>query len=137
MTLLLAPHQHMSSLRAGSRPTEDPGNRVSDPSVSFSGSSHQDLSTCCFFPQELSKLGLKGDMEVELRIFQLPVDYREVKQKVIRIWEDLKPQVNDGWRGSEAGGMGSGMMTWWSPRAYEHLDLGSRFVPQVRSQPIF
>nr|XP_035933382.1 pyroglutamyl-peptidase 1-like protein isoform X2 [Halichoerus grypus]XP_035933383.1 pyroglutamyl-peptidase 1-like protein isoform X2 [Halichoerus grypus] len=31
-------------------------------------------------------------MEVELRILQLPVDYREVKQRVTRIWEDLQPQ---------------------------------------------
>ncbi|XP_047594701.1 pyroglutamyl-peptidase 1-like protein isoform X2 [Lutra lutra] len=41
----------------------------------------------------LSKLGLNGDKDVELRILQLPVDYREVKQKVTRIWEDLKPQL--------------------------------------------
>lgn len=45
----------------------------------------------CFFLQELSKLGLNSDMEVELRILQLPVDYREVKQRVTRIWEDLQP----------------------------------------------
>ncbi|XP_027427513.2 pyroglutamyl-peptidase 1-like protein isoform X2 [Zalophus californianus] len=32
-------------------------------------------------------------MEVELRILQLPVDYREVKQRVTRIWEDLQPQT--------------------------------------------
>ncbi|XP_059952881.1 pyroglutamyl-peptidase 1-like protein isoform X3 [Mesoplodon densirostris] len=32
-------------------------------------------------------------MEVELRILQLPVDYREVKQRVTRIWEDLQPQL--------------------------------------------
>lgn len=32
---------------------------------------------------------------MELRILQLPVDYREVKQRVTRIWEDLQPQVND------------------------------------------
>nr|XP_020766574.1 pyroglutamyl-peptidase 1-like protein isoform X4 [Odocoileus virginianus texanus] len=31
-------------------------------------------------------------MQVELRILQLPVDYREVKQRVTRIWEDLRPQ---------------------------------------------
>nr|XP_035933385.1 pyroglutamyl-peptidase 1-like protein isoform X4 [Halichoerus grypus] len=42
--------------------------------------------------KELSKLGLNSDMEVELRILQLPVDYREVKQRVTRIWEDLQPQ---------------------------------------------
>ncbi|XP_032247167.1 pyroglutamyl-peptidase 1-like protein [Phoca vitulina] len=47
----------------------------------------------CFFLQELSKLGLNSDMEVELRILQLPVDYREVKQRVTRIWEDLQPQL--------------------------------------------
>ncbi|XP_029094753.1 pyroglutamyl-peptidase 1-like protein isoform X2 [Monodon monoceros] len=43
--------------------------------------------------KELSKLGLGRDMEVELRILQLPVDYREVKQRVTRIWEDLQPQL--------------------------------------------
>ncbi|XP_057579839.1 pyroglutamyl-peptidase 1-like protein isoform X2 [Hippopotamus amphibius kiboko] len=43
--------------------------------------------------QELSKLGLGSDMEVELQILQLPVDYREVKQRVTRIWEDLQPQL--------------------------------------------
>lgn len=43
-------------------------------------------------------------MEVELQILQLPVDYREVKQRVTRIWEDLQPQVNDSWGGSWAGG---------------------------------
>ncbi|XP_020766572.2 pyroglutamyl-peptidase 1-like protein isoform X1 [Odocoileus virginianus] len=42
--------------------------------------------------KELSKLGLGSDMQVELQILQLPVDYREVKQKVTRIWEDLRPQ---------------------------------------------
>ncbi|XP_070214460.1 pyroglutamyl-peptidase 1-like protein isoform X4 [Bos mutus] len=31
-------------------------------------------------------------MEVELQTLQLPVDYREVKQRVTRIWEDLQPQ---------------------------------------------
>ncbi|XP_005659830.1 pyroglutamyl-peptidase 1-like protein isoform X1 [Sus scrofa] len=41
--------------------------------------------------KELSKLGLGSD--VELRILQLPVDYREVKQRVTRIWEDLQPQL--------------------------------------------
>nr|XP_025858550.1 pyroglutamyl-peptidase 1-like protein [Vulpes vulpes] len=43
--------------------------------------------------KELSKLGLNSGMEVELRILQLPVDYREVKQRVTRIWEDLQPQL--------------------------------------------
>ncbi|XP_045019761.1 pyroglutamyl-peptidase 1-like protein isoform X4 [Bubalus bubalis] len=42
--------------------------------------------------KELSKLGLGNDMEVELQTLQLPVDYREVKQRVARIWEDLQPQ---------------------------------------------
>ncbi|XP_055273697.1 pyroglutamyl-peptidase 1-like protein isoform X1 [Moschus berezovskii] len=42
--------------------------------------------------KELSKLGLGSDMEVELQTLQLPVDYREVKQRVARIWEDLQPQ---------------------------------------------
>uniref|UniRef100_A0A452VNM3 Pyroglutamyl-peptidase I like n=1 Tax=Ursus maritimus TaxID=29073 RepID=A0A452VNM3_URSMA len=44
-------------------------------------------------PRELSKLGLNSDVKVELRILQLPVDYREVKQRVTRIWEDLRPQL--------------------------------------------
>ncbi|XP_032324758.1 pyroglutamyl-peptidase 1-like protein [Camelus ferus] len=43
--------------------------------------------------KELSKLGLRSDLGVELRILQLPVDYREVKKRVIRIWEDLQPQL--------------------------------------------
>ncbi|XP_070476044.1 pyroglutamyl-peptidase 1-like protein isoform X2 [Equus przewalskii] len=43
--------------------------------------------------KELSKLGLGSDREVELRTLQLPVDYREVKQRVTRIWEDLQPQL--------------------------------------------
>ncbi|XP_033616887.1 pyroglutamyl-peptidase 1-like protein [Fukomys damarensis] len=43
--------------------------------------------------KELSKLGLGTDMEVELRILQLPVDYREVKQRVTRIWKDFHPQL--------------------------------------------
>ncbi|XP_043346064.1 pyroglutamyl-peptidase 1-like protein isoform X3 [Cervus canadensis] len=42
--------------------------------------------------KELSKLGLGSDMQIELQILQLPVDYREVKQRVARIWEDLRPQ---------------------------------------------
>ncbi|XP_060257546.1 pyroglutamyl-peptidase 1-like protein isoform X2 [Ovis aries] len=42
--------------------------------------------------QELSKLGLGSDMDVELQTLQLPVDYREVKQRVARIWKDLQPQ---------------------------------------------
>lgn len=59
--------------------------------------------SACFFLQELSKLGLGSDREVELRTLQLPVDYREVKQRVTRIWEDLQPQVNDSWGGGGAG----------------------------------
>ncbi|XP_069909599.1 pyroglutamyl-peptidase 1-like protein isoform X2 [Oryctolagus cuniculus] len=43
--------------------------------------------------QELSKLGLGGDTEVELRTLQLPVDYRAARQEVTRIWEDLRPQL--------------------------------------------
>ncbi|XP_054569159.1 pyroglutamyl-peptidase 1-like protein [Eptesicus fuscus] len=43
--------------------------------------------------KELSKLGLGRDTEVELRTLQLPVDYREVKRRVTRIWEDLQPQL--------------------------------------------
>ncbi|XDB62078.1 PREDICTED: pyroglutamyl-peptidase 1-like protein isoform X1 [Capra hircus] len=42
--------------------------------------------------KELSKLGLGSDMDVELQTLQLPVDYREVKQRVARIWKDLQPQ---------------------------------------------
>ncbi|XP_005381674.2 PREDICTED: pyroglutamyl-peptidase 1-like protein isoform X2 [Chinchilla lanigera] len=43
--------------------------------------------------KELSKLGLETNMEVELRTLQLPVDYREVKQRVTRIWEEFQPQL--------------------------------------------
>ncbi|XP_047398063.1 pyroglutamyl-peptidase 1-like protein isoform X1 [Sciurus carolinensis] len=43
--------------------------------------------------KELSKLGLGTDMEVELRTLQLPVDYREAKQRITRIWEDCQPQL--------------------------------------------
>ncbi|XP_027809596.2 pyroglutamyl-peptidase 1-like protein [Marmota flaviventris] len=43
--------------------------------------------------KELSKLGLGTDMAVELRTLQLPVDYREAKQRVTRIWEDFQPQL--------------------------------------------
>ncbi|XP_036267706.1 pyroglutamyl-peptidase 1-like protein [Pipistrellus kuhlii] len=43
--------------------------------------------------KELSKLGLGRDAEVELQTLQLPVDYREVKRRVTRIWEDLQPQL--------------------------------------------
>ncbi|XP_012377211.3 pyroglutamyl-peptidase 1-like protein isoform X2 [Dasypus novemcinctus] len=32
-------------------------------------------------------------MQVKVRTFQLPVDYREVKQRIARIWEDLQPQL--------------------------------------------
>ncbi|EHA99788.1 Pyroglutamyl-peptidase 1-like protein [Heterocephalus glaber] len=38
-------------------------------------------------------MGLETDMEVELRTLQLPVDYREVKQRVTRIWKDFQPQL--------------------------------------------
>nr|XP_023423265.1 LOW QUALITY PROTEIN: pyroglutamyl-peptidase 1-like protein [Cavia porcellus] len=44
-------------------------------------------------PLELFKLGLGPDMQVELRTLQLPVDYREVKQKIVRIWKDFQPQL--------------------------------------------
>ncbi|KAM6181741.1 LOW QUALITY PROTEIN: pyroglutamyl-peptidase 1-like protein [Erethizon dorsatum] len=43
--------------------------------------------------KELSKLGLGTDMDVQLRTLQLPVDYREVKQRVTRIWKDFQPQL--------------------------------------------
>ncbi|XP_036211564.1 pyroglutamyl-peptidase 1-like protein [Myotis myotis] len=43
--------------------------------------------------KELSQLGLGSDAEVELRTLQLPVDYREVKRRVTRIWEDLQPRL--------------------------------------------
>ncbi|KAM4830486.1 pyroglutamyl-peptidase 1-like protein isoform X2 [Urocitellus parryii] len=43
--------------------------------------------------KELSKLGLGTDMAVELRTLQLPVDYREAKKRVTRIWEDFQPQL--------------------------------------------
>ncbi|XP_040825804.1 pyroglutamyl-peptidase 1-like protein [Ochotona curzoniae] len=43
--------------------------------------------------KELSKLGLGGDLGVELRTLELPVDYREVRKRVAGIWEDLRPQL--------------------------------------------
>ncbi|XP_066096480.1 LOW QUALITY PROTEIN: pyroglutamyl-peptidase 1-like protein [Saccopteryx bilineata] len=43
--------------------------------------------------KELSKLGLGKDAEAELRTLELPVDYRAVKQRITRIWEDLQPQL--------------------------------------------
>uniref|UniRef100_A0ABI7WIN1 Pyroglutamyl-peptidase I like n=1 Tax=Felis catus TaxID=9685 RepID=A0ABI7WIN1_FELCA len=43
--------------------------------------------------KELSKLGPNSRREVGLRVLQLPVDYREVMQRVTRIWEDLQPQL--------------------------------------------
>lgn len=62
-------------------------------------------------------------MDVELQTLQLPVDYREVKQRVARIWKDLQPQVND-----SEGGRGAGSRRWadcvW--RACEPQDPGSR-----------
>nr|XP_060473437.1 LOW QUALITY PROTEIN: pyroglutamyl-peptidase 1-like protein [Panthera onca] len=48
----------------------------------------------CFFLRELSKLGPQGGGAA---VLQLPVDYREVTQRVTRIWEDLQPQGNGGW----------------------------------------
>lgn len=71
------------------------------PRVGFPGTppapSPSEMSLPAFFVQELSRLGLGSDTEVELRTLQLPVDYREVEQRVARIWEDLQPQVNDDW----------------------------------------
>ncbi|VFV46406.1 Hypothetical predicted protein [Lynx pardinus] len=46
---------------------------------------------------KLSKLGPNSRREVGLRVLQRPVDYREVTQRVTRIWEDLQPQGNGGW----------------------------------------
>uniref|UniRef100_H0X6D8 Pyroglutamyl-peptidase I like n=1 Tax=Otolemur garnettii TaxID=30611 RepID=H0X6D8_OTOGA len=43
--------------------------------------------------QELSKLGLGSDVELELQTLQLHVDYRAAGQRVARIWEDLQPQL--------------------------------------------
>uniref|UniRef100_A0A667GIC8 Pyroglutamyl-peptidase I like n=1 Tax=Lynx canadensis TaxID=61383 RepID=A0A667GIC8_LYNCA len=43
--------------------------------------------------KELSKLGPNSRREVGLRVLQRPVDYREVTQRVTRIWEDLQPQL--------------------------------------------
>eukprot|EP00073_Rattus_norvegicus_P043613 XP_017445649.1 PREDICTED: pyroglutamyl-peptidase 1-like protein [Rattus norvegicus] len=40
---------------------------------------------------ELSKLGLGVD--IELQTLQLPVDYREVKQRLTAIWEEFQPQL--------------------------------------------
>nr|XP_034359261.1 pyroglutamyl-peptidase 1-like protein [Arvicanthis niloticus] len=41
----------------------------------------------------LSELGLGVDTNIELRTLQLPVDYREVKQRLTTIWEDFQPQL--------------------------------------------
>uniref|UniRef100_A0A8I5ZKN2 Pyroglutamyl-peptidase I-like n=1 Tax=Rattus norvegicus TaxID=10116 RepID=A0A8I5ZKN2_RAT len=41
--------------------------------------------------KELSKLGLGVD--IELQTLQLPVDYREVKQRLTAIWEEFQPQL--------------------------------------------
>lgn len=77
------------------------------PHAGFSGTprpcSKQDEPACVVL-QELSTLGLGSDAEVDLRTLQLPVDYKEVKQTVIRIWEDLQPQVKDG---GGVGGLGA------------------------------
>lgn len=74
-------------------------------------------------------------MEVELQTLQLPVDYREVKQRVARIWEDLQPQVND-----SEGGSGDGSKGWddyvWRPRACEPQDSGSRVDGSSVSCPL-
>uniref|UniRef100_A0A2K6EHJ6 Uncharacterized protein n=1 Tax=Propithecus coquereli TaxID=379532 RepID=A0A2K6EHJ6_PROCO len=43
--------------------------------------------------KELSQLGLGSDVELELRTLQLPVDYREARRRVTRIWEELQPQL--------------------------------------------
>uniref|UniRef100_A0A8C2M286 Pyroglutamyl-peptidase I-like n=1 Tax=Cricetulus griseus TaxID=10029 RepID=A0A8C2M286_CRIGR len=43
--------------------------------------------------KELSKLGLGVDTNTELRTLQLPVDYREVRQRLTTIWEDFQPQL--------------------------------------------
>uniref|UniRef100_A0A8C9DIC4 Pyroglutamyl-peptidase I like n=1 Tax=Prolemur simus TaxID=1328070 RepID=A0A8C9DIC4_PROSS len=43
--------------------------------------------------KELSQLGLGNDVELELRTLQLPVDYREARRRVARIWEELQPQL--------------------------------------------
>ncbi|XP_049761660.1 LOW QUALITY PROTEIN: pyroglutamyl-peptidase 1-like protein [Elephas maximus indicus] len=51
------------------------------------------MGTCLTGPAVLSKLGLGGDTELELRTLQLPVDYREAAQRVTRIWEDLQPHL--------------------------------------------
>ncbi|KAM9183726.1 LOW QUALITY PROTEIN: pyroglutamyl-peptidase 1-like protein [Dugong dugon] len=60
------------------------------------GPPHLNGSSCmatCLAGLVLSKLGLEGDMELLLRTLQLPVDYREAKQRIARIWEDLQPQL--------------------------------------------
>ncbi|XP_008053539.2 pyroglutamyl-peptidase 1-like protein [Carlito syrichta] len=61
--------------------------------LSTQSASQMALIAVLSFLHELSKLGLGCDMEVELRTLQLPVDYREAKQRVTRIWEDLQPQL--------------------------------------------
>ncbi|KAM4826067.1 pyroglutamyl-peptidase 1-like protein [Thomomys bottae] len=43
--------------------------------------------------KELSKLGLGTHPELELHIFQLPVDYREAERRVTSIWKDFHPQL--------------------------------------------
>ncbi|KAL6063263.1 hypothetical protein STEG23_011718 [Scotinomys teguina] len=43
--------------------------------------------------KELSKLGLGVDTNIQLRTMQLPVDYREVRQRLTTIWEDFQPQL--------------------------------------------
>ncbi|XP_017742376.1 LOW QUALITY PROTEIN: pyroglutamyl-peptidase 1-like protein [Rhinopithecus roxellana] len=43
--------------------------------------------------KELSNLGLGNDTVVQLRTLELPVDYREAKRRVTRIWEDHQPQL--------------------------------------------
>lgn len=74
--------------------------------------------SCCVL-QELSKLGLGVDTDIELRTLQLPVDYREVKQRLTTIWEDFQPQVSDTWRGCGSGKLMMGP----GPRNFLDLDL--------------
>lgn len=93
---------------------EDPGHTVLGAFVS-----RQLRHLTRYILQELSKLGLGVDTDIELRTLQLPVDYREVKRRLTTIWEDFQPQVSDTWRGCGSGNLMMGP----GPRNFLDLDL--------------